>query len=375
MRVALYRNYREEQQQSMRIYADMLVRHLPSVSGIEVTEHRPGELIPEAMRRLHPLAKLSDFAGRYLVHPLNLRGEEADLHHVVDHGTAHLLLTLDQERTIVTCHDLVPLLTQRGRLPRGHVPIVARSIFRAVVTLLPRARLIITVSLSTKNDLVRELGCDPSRIHIVPLGLQDEHVVPRSADELLEAEVRLRLGPHPRILSVGGRWPHKNLRGVIETFARIKRRHPRASLLRIGAPLGPELWELARRLGLRESLHELGNLRVDDVACVYRRCELLLFPSYYEGFGWPPLEAMAAGTPIVASPCGSLPEVSGDLPLYADPEDFDGLGEAACRLLEDQALRDDRIRRGREWAARFTWADTARATADAYQLVLAGRGR
>ena len=142
MRVALYRNYREDQQQSIRIYADMLARHLPP-AGVDVVEVTPHELVPEAVRRLRSVAKVGDFAGRYLLHPVRARGHRADVHHIIDHGTAHLLLALDKERTVVTCHDLVPLLTHRGLLPRGHVPAGARAIFRAVTTLLPQARLIL----------------------------------------------------------------------------------------------------------------------------------------------------------------------------------------------------------------------------------------
>jgi glycosyltransferase involved in cell wall biosynthesis len=371
VRVALYRNYREEQQPSMRIYADMLARHLPAIEGVTVRDVRPAEIVPDAMRSVRLAAKLGDFGGRYVLHPLSVRRRDSDVHHIVDHGTAHLLLALDEARTVVTCHDLVPLLTHRGRLPRGQVPIGARTIFRGVVRLLPRARVLLTVSRSTKDDLVQELGCDEGRIRVVHLGLQDEHLAPRSERELLEAEVRLRLGARPRLLSVGGTWPHKNLRGVLEVFARVRRRQARATLVRVGPSLPDDLRERARELGVLDGIVELGRTSVDELACVYRLCDVLLFPSYYEGFGWPPLEAMVAGLPVVSSPCGSVPEVSGDIPLYAAPDDHDGLGAAALSLLDDGAARRERIRRGRAHASRFTWAETARETAAVYRELLA----
>ena len=370
MRVALYRNYREEEQPSMRIYADMLARHLPA-QDLLVDEVRPRELLPEAARRFRRATKLSDFVGRYLWYPLSARDRAADVHHVVDHGSSHLLLGLDAERAVVTCHDLVPLLTHRGRLPRGQVPVGARSIFRTVVTLLSRARLILTVSQSTARDLERELGIDPSRVRVVPLGLQDEHTASYAADALLDTEVRLRLGPRPRLLSVGGTWPHKNLRGVLEAFARVRRRHPRATLVRVGGALPPDQLALAHSLGIANGVHQLGRISVADLAGVYRRADVLLFPSFYEGFGWPPLEAMSAGLPVVSSRSGSLPEVSGEVPLFADPEDYDGLSAATCRFLEDEGLRRQRVRAGHEHAARFTWTETARKTADVYAEVAA----
>lgn len=370
MRVALYRNYREDQQPSMRIYADLLARHLPRIGGVEVVDVRPRDIVPEPLRRVRLAAKLGDFAGRYVAYPLAARRDGVDVNHVIDHGNAHLLWTLDPERTVITCHDLVPLLTHRGRLPRAYVPPGARAIFRVMASSLPRARLILTVSDSTRRDLVRELGCDPARIRVVHLGLQDEHVTPRSDSELLETEVRLRLGPRPRVLSVGASWPHKNLHGVLEAFARIRARHARATLLRVGAPLTDNQRALARALGVTEALHELGWLPVSDLAGVYRLADVLLFPSYYEGFGWPPLEAMIAGLPVVASPTGSIPEVSGDVPLYAPPEDPEAIAAAALRLLEDPALRAEKSARGRERAATFTWERTARATAEAYRTFL-----
>jgi glycosyltransferase involved in cell wall biosynthesis len=356
----------------MRIYADMLSRHLPRSAGVEVREVRPAELVPAALRGVRPAAKLGDFVGRYLAPAVSARDNDADVHHVVDHGSAHLLWSLPRERTVVTCHDLVPLLAHRGRLPRSYVPPGARAIFRAVVAALPRTRLVLAVSESTRQDLIRELGCDPERIQVVHLGLQDEHLAPRTEADLLEVEVRLRLGPRPRILSVGVNWPHKNLRAVLEAFARIQRRVGRASLLRVGARFSAEQRALAGRLGIGDSLHELGKLPVGDLAAVYRLADVLVFPSYYEGFGWPPLEAMAAGLPVVASPCGSIPEVSGDVPLYAPPDDVDGLAQSALRFLEDAALRAEHVARGKARAARFTWQKTARATARAYRALLCG---
>lgn len=369
MRLALYRNYREEQQPSMRIYADMLARHLPH-EGVLVDEVRPREFLPEAARRFRRTTKWSDFIGRYLLYPLTARARAADVHHVIDHGSSHVLLGLPPDRSVVTCHDLVPLLTHRGRLPRAHVPLGARAIFRAVVKLLSRARLVITVSASTARDLQREVGCAPERIRIVPLGLQDEHLKAYDDQTLLDAEVRLRLGPRPRLLSVGGNWPHKNPRGILEAFARVRARHPRAVLIRVGAPIPLAERALARQLGVLDHVHELGRISVTDLACLYRICDVLLFPSFYEGFGWPPLEAMIAGLPVVASPSGSIPEVSGDVPLYADPEDYDGLGAAACRFLEDAALREARRAAGRQRAAQFTWRQTAARTAAVYAEVL-----
>jgi glycosyltransferase involved in cell wall biosynthesis len=370
MRVAVYRNYREEQQPSMRIYADMLIRYLPQIADIRTEEVRPVELVPRVLRGFRAATKLGDFSGRYLAAPLLAPRAGVDLHHIVDHGSAHLLARLGTTSTVVTCHDLIPLLTARGRLPRGQVPFGARLIFRTLMTFLPRAKLIIAISETTKSDLVRELRCDASRIRVIPLGLADEHFAVLSREELLEAEVRLRLGPRPRMLSVGVNWPHKNLTGVLQVLARIRRECGRGSLLRVGTALHPEQRALAEKLEVASSVQELGGLPVRDLTAVYRLSDILLFPSYYEGFGWPPLEAMAAGLPVVASPCGSIPEVSGDVPLYAAPDLPDELAAQALRFLRDPVLRALHIARGYERARRFVWPETARATAEAYRWVL-----
>jgi glycosyltransferase involved in cell wall biosynthesis len=329
----------------MARYARLLLRHLERAPGVQVRAVTP----PGAGR-----------LARYLGFALSARRQRAAVHHVLDHGNAHLLRALVPERTVVTCHDLIPLLAARGVLPRSLCPPRVRAIFGALTRALPRARLILTPSATTARDLIHHLGCDPARIRVIPLGLDDPVPAPQG---------RLALGPRPRVLSVGVAYPYKNLPGTLRAFARLRGDFPSATLVRVGAPLPRAELALAARLGVLPALRELGWLGEPELAAAYAQSDLLFFPSFYEGFGWPPLEAMAAGLPVVAAPAPAIREVCGDAARYAPADDPVALAAAAAALLSDEDVRTRQIERGRTRAAGYCFRDTARRTVAAYRAV------
>jgi glycosyltransferase involved in cell wall biosynthesis len=181
------------------------------------------------------------------------------------------------------------------------------------------------------------------------------------------------LGDGPLILQVGGQF-YKNIPGVVRVLARLRRDGIDARVVRIGRALAGEERAVAERLGVLGSVIELGRVSDDEMPALYNAVDLLLFPSLYEGFGWPPLEAMASGTPVVSSRAGSLDEIVGDGALTADPADIDALAGHVAALLSDGDLRARVIARGLAHAARFSWDRTAAEMIGAYRTVLAGIG-
>ncbi|MBV8087493.1 MAG: glycosyltransferase family 4 protein [Chloroflexi bacterium] len=234
---------------------------------------------------------------------------------------------------------------------------------------------VITASQHACLDVMRFLHVAPQRVHVVPLAVGPEFR-PRAADET--AAVRARYGLEaPYVLSVGSQQERKNVPALIRAFAHVHRRLPDVRL----AITGPTQWAsgslapLIAELGIERAVQVLGYVPDDDLPLLYAGARVFAFPSLYEGFGLPPLEAMACGTPVVCSNSTSLPEVAGDgAAMLVEPTDVAALAGALEEALTDDALRCRLRDAGLERAGRFTWAETARQTVAAYRELAASRG-
>jgi glycosyltransferase involved in cell wall biosynthesis len=369
LRVALLHNYRDEQQPSMRLYAERLGSALYR-RGISITRVRPPTIVPEAWRsRSFLWAKVDTYAGRFAVYPRLVRRLDADLVHIIDHGQGYLLGELDPRRTIVTCHDVILLALAAGRIGASKIPRVALQLFRISMEFVKRAALVVADSRQTRDDLVTLVGVDARRITVIHPGLNQTFAVDRARGRALRD--RLGLGDGPLILQ-SGRDFYKNMPGVLRVLARLRQGGIDARVARLGGGLAGAERQLAEQLGVQGSVIHLGRLPDQDIPALYNAVDLLLFPSLYEGFGWPPLEAMASGTPVVCSRAGSLDEVVGDAALTADPEDVDALAWHAGAILTNADLRARMVARGLAHAARFSWDRAAAQMIDAYRAVLAG---
>ena len=368
LRVALLHNYCDERQPSMRLYADRLGKALMR-EGVGVTRLRPPAIVPEPWRARSPTwAKLDTQFGRFAVYPRLVRKMDADIIHVIDHGQAYLLNILDPARTVVTCHDVILLALAHGRIGSSPVPPFALQILHLSLELMKRAAAIVAVSEQTKRDLVSFIGLPADRVTVIPSGLNQ----PFSPDAERGAATRRRLGlgDGPLVLHIGRAF-YKNISGVLRVVQGLRAQGIPARLVRTGRPLSGGDRELAERLGLLDDVIELRGVPDEDLPGLYNAVDLLLFPSLYEGFGWPPLEAMASGTPVVCSRAGSLAEVVGDAALTADPENVEALTWHAAAVFGDAPLRAALVARGIAHASQFTWRRTATQVIDVYRDVLA----
>jgi glycosyltransferase involved in cell wall biosynthesis len=368
LRVALLHNYRDEQQPSMRLYAERLGDALTR-RRVRVTRIRPPEVLPEKWRQRSLLwSKLDGYAGRFAVYPRLVRKLDADVVHVVDHGQGHLIGTVGRHRAIVTCHDVILLALAAGRIGSAPVPPVALQLFRIALQHVKLAAAVVADSTQTKRDLVTFVGVDPAKIIVIHPGLNQAF----SCDPESGRALRRRLGLSDGLLMLQiGRGFYKNILGVLRVLHRLRGGGLDVRLARVGRAIAGEERALADKLGVTGSVVELGNVPDDQIPALYNAIDLLLFPSLYEGFGWPPLEAMASGTPVVCSRAGSLDEVVGDAALTADPEDVDALSWHAAAALTDGKLRATLIARGLTHAARFNWDHTAEQMLAVYRDVAA----
>jgi glycosyltransferase involved in cell wall biosynthesis len=352
----------------MRLYAERLGQALIP-AGVRVTRIRPPRVVPEPWRKRSWMwRKIDEYGGGHLVYPRLLKNLKVDVVHVIDHSQGYLVGALDPRRTVVTCHDVVLLALASGRIGGAKLPRVALQVFRMSLEIAKHAAAIVADSSQTKRDLVEMVGIDPAKVKVIFPGLNQPFAPDRERGLALRR--RLGWGNDPVVFHIGRQF-YKNIPGVLRVLQQLRLGGLDVRLARTGSALDGDDWTLADRLGLLPHIHELGPIDDADIPAVYNAVDLLLFPSFYEGFGWPPLEAMASGTPVVCSRGGSLEEIVGDAALTADPEQVDALAWHCAAALTDEKLRGTLIARGLAHAARFRWERTAEEMLGVYRDVAA----
>lgn len=309
----------------------------------------PGVEVPRSIRTLYPSW---DLLGRPAL-PASL--DDVAIVHATNHAAVPPVHK--DQRLVVTVHDLA-----FQRFPELF-PRDWRWLYRAGLrAAVKRADAILVPSQSTADDLMASTSIQPSRVHVTPLAPS----LATSREDPKDVFERLRVTP-PYVLSVGTLEPRKNLVRLVRAYRQVAPDVPHALVL-----TGARGWhaealeaELARPgPGTIELTNDVSNEELD---VLYRGADVFAYPSLYEGFGLPVLEAMARGVPTLASNVSSLPQVAGDAALLVDPTDVSEIAEGLARLLTDTALAEDLRQRGLQRAATFTWGATARATLDVYR--------
>jgi glycosyltransferase involved in cell wall biosynthesis len=269
-------------------------------------------------------------------------------------------------RRVVTVHDLIHRVH-----PEAHAGLLPYGMRLLVRLATARSDRVIAISRSTRDDLVRMLGVSTAKIDVVPQGVGQSVAV----TALDEASVRARLGVGDRtlVLSVSAKRPHKNLARLLEALALVPaERRPVLVLPGYATWHEAELRERAVALGVERDVRFLGWVSDAELEGLYAAARCFVFPSLYEGFGLPVLEAMRRGLPVACSDRSSLPEVAGDAALLFDPASPRAIADALERLLGDEALVARLAAAGPFQAARFSWEATARGVLESYRRAVAG---
>ena len=272
--------------------------------------------------------------------------------------------SLFKQKYIITIHDLTLFITPKES--KSGRPTFYKLFYPRT---LRTADKIIADSNSTKRDLINYFNVPEEKIRVILLAA-DEKFKALNNEKINEVKQKYNL-KYPFILYVGGLAFHKNIPTLIKAFYKIKKDEKKQKLVIAGGKgwKYKEIFETIDKLNLQNDVIFTGYVLDVDLPALYNAADLFVYPSLYEGFGLPPLESMACGTPVITSNTSSLPEVVGDAGIMIDPHDVDGLADAMHKVLSNEGLRDDMIKRGLERAKMFSWERCARETLEVYEEV------
>lgn len=338
MKVLLVGNYEFDGSTSMRIWAGALLRELLQ-AGIDVRLIAPRPVFGKLMPSARGIGKWLGYIDRYLIFPGALRSAaaSADIVHLCDHGSAVYVPLLKGKPVIATCHDMIAVRGARGELPELQSSRFGKVLQRWICHGLRQATRVVCVSRATYDDACRSLGTGENLCIILNgLNYPFRSIAPTEVDQRLANLGAIR---PPFVLHLGSNLAYKNREGVLRTFAKASA-GTNLQLVIAGEALSTNLDRLARDLRIESRIVQIVNPDVTVIEALYSRALCLLFPSRYEGFGWPPIEAQACGCPVVASQIPPFVELLGRSAVLKPVEDEAGMADAIRSLASNRDFRE-----------------------------------
>lgn len=327
-------------------------------------EYRRYKISSPRIRKVKVNARWYTFSEQIKL-PSILKSQHLDLMHF-PHFNAPLIY---KEKYLLTIHDL----TQNYFPGHGLSAYLRKKVYRYVFAHnLNQAKKIISVSQYTKKDILNNFVIDPQKIEVIYEGVDATFRPQKEEKNVFALDQKYSL-QKPFILFVGVLRDHKNIVGLIKAFYLILDKYKWDGQLVITGkpnPRYPELSGTIKKLGLKKRIIFPGFVSKSELTTFYKAAEMLVLPSFREGFGFPPLEAMASGTPVAASAVTSIPEVVGDAALLFNPYNPADMARKIMQLLSDPNLRDELIKKGLQRVKRFTWQNCAQNTFNLYRKVL-----
>ena len=358
IKVNLFKNYVGDAQYSMLSYADQLKRGLGLcyADDCQVIVHTPAEMsLSNILRKSSIGKKCNSYWNRFVSHPILAKKIYDGINHITDHNNSYLINYLNPLKTVVTCHDMIHFRIPDKR-KNSRFFLLRNMIRKYTSSGLKKAARIIADSQNTKKDIIELFDVQPEKIIVIYPGIRECFCEIKDEDMLKEAREKLGVTWDRTILHVGENSHYKNIDAILYALKMLNiEKHSKVHFVKVGSDFTIHQKKLIAGLKIKDYVHFFGNLNDSDVNLVYNICDVLVFPSLYEGFGWPPLEAMACATPVISSGMGSLKEVVGDAAILIMPHDYIGIAQAILDLLSDSDMRQNKIKQGLDNIKRFGW--------------------
>ena len=353
-------------------YADSLQKYLTRME-IDFIITQPDYPLP--LRIAHSLLQhrgydLKTFLTTY---PISAHMQKRTIKHLTTQQMASLMsFQRELYPVIITVHDIIPFMMRDDPEQKNYHTLYDRWADSLAMNNIKRANIIITDSEYTRRTLIERLKIPSDKIRVVLLGLNLEVFKPTEITE--DFRKQFHIDPKCQyILYVGSELPRKNLGRLMDAFAMVKNKNPQARLIKIGSPIQPEyfqkLQDQIRRFDIQNEVILINHVSRNDLISFYNLADVFVFPSLYEGFGIPPLEAMACGAPVICSNSTSLPEVVGDAAISTDPLDVPQWADTISEVLNNDILRNNLRIRSLDRASQFSWERMARETLKVYEEV------
>ena len=363
MKVTLYEVLKSEGWVSMERYAESLNHELFKLPDLKTSLFCPEiKNLPislKSLARFTPTPWLFAYPERFILYPLKAQSAQGDINHITDHSYSHVVHWLDPKRTIVSCHDLIPLRFEQDKL--------TLKIYMQAISGLRKCAFIIASSESTKKDLIEFLNIPPEKIEVNLLGVESRFK-PSLVEEKRDIKNKYGIPDGKILLQVGSSQSSKNIEVILNALSEID-----ATFIKVGADLTREQRKILEKNRVTNKYKYIGKVPDWDLPVIYSIADILLMPSFYEGFGLPVIESFSCGTPVICSKKGSLPEVGGDLAVYLkDETNPEELICAVREILSLSVVAKDKIAgEAMKWAKSFSWAKNAEKTHLIYKDLMA----
>jgi len=367
MRIALVRTMPHF---SMDVYADGLIAGLKAIHpSWEIIE-----LVPQAFdRETRSLtARAQKAYERFWRFPKEVQQQPVDVFHIVDHSDAHIVRWLRKtgRPVVVTCHDLINILYPENLQGSVRLPIVSDRLGRYSIQGMEYADAIITVSSETAKNVDLALNVNRDRVTIIPNAVDPLfHPLPEERSQAFRD--RLNVPPDTFcLLNVGGNHPRKNLTTILKAFNILKQKGLSVQFWKVSDDFTDEDKRFIQINNCEDSIKYLGYLDKTSLVQAYNAADVLVAPSFHEGFGITLLEAMSCGTPVITSNVSAMPEVVGDAGILVDPKNSQAIADAVCWLQSDPIYYQKLREKGLKRIQAFTWENVAEKTLELYESLL-----
>jgi glycosyltransferase involved in cell wall biosynthesis len=355
---------------SMDVYADGLISGLRTICpDWEIVELSPKSFDRGAKSLIIRSQKSYERFWRF---PQKVQHHRSDIFHIIDHSDAHIVRWLSKigKPVVITCHDLINILYPDNLKGSVRMPFVSDRLGRYSIDGMERADEIVAVSSETAKNITKILNIETEQISIIPNAVDSQfHRIPEDESQAFRQQLNVPSGTFC-LLNVGGNHPRKNLSAILKALYLLKQQGLPVRFWKVSDDFTDEDKQFIQANDLKDSIDYLGYLDRPTLVKAYNAADVLVAPSFHEGFGITLLEAMACGTPVITSNTSAMPEVVGDAGILVDPHHSQTIADAVSRLIDDPIYYRELRERGLSKIESCTWVKVAQQMSEVYKRLL-----